>query len=187
MAGLSLGVALAASLVLSGCNTNKPADETVGVVDAQGATATATVQSINYQTREVTLLWQDGQLVTYKCGPEVRNFDQIHQGDQVNASVAEAVALWVGPASQAPTAEAGTAMLRAKKGEKPGVVLVNTFYISAKVLKVDSVARSVTLQGPAGNVRVLKVAPDVNLANVTVGNDVSVRATEAVALWVEKP
>lgn len=179
-------VLVGGTMSLTACNTNKPADETVGAIDAEGATASATVQSIDYNTRTVTLLWQDGQSSTYKCGEEVRNFNQIRQGDIVRASVAEAVAVWVGPASEQPTAEVGTAMLRAKQGERPGVVLVDTFFVSAKVLKVDSVARTVTVQGPAGNVRVFKASPQLNLANITVGNDVSVRVTEAVALWVEK-
>lgn len=178
---------LAGMLVLGGCNTNKPAGETVGAVDAVGATASAKVQSVDYNARTVTLLWDDGTTATYKCGPDVRNFNQIKVGDVVKASVAEETAVWVGPSGSHPSAEAGTVMVRSKPGEKPGVVIANTAEVSAKVLKVDSVNRSITVQGPMGRTRVIKVAPDVNLANVTVGNNINLAVTEAVALWVEKP
>lgn len=175
------------ALAMPACNTNKPADETVGAIDAVGATASATVQSVDKNARTVTLKWDDGKVETYKCGEEVRNFNQIQPGDIVRASVADAVAIWVGPSGSAPSADAGTVMLRAKPGEKPGVMIADTATISARVLKVDSVNRSITVRGPLGNTRILRVAPDVNLANVTVGNDVNLRVTQAIALWVEKP
>ncbi|MBX3390525.1 MAG: hypothetical protein KF691_13835 [Phycisphaeraceae bacterium] len=183
LAAVFVGVAIA----MPACNTNKPADETVGAIDAVGATASATVQSVDRNARTVTLQWEDGAVETYKCGDEVRNFNQIQPGDIVKASVADAVAIWVGPSGSAPTADVGTVMLRAKPGEKPGMMITDTAMISARVLKVDSVNRSITVRGPLGNTRVLRVAPDVNLANVTVGNDMNLRVTKAVALWVEKP
>lgn len=170
------------------CNTNKPADETVGTVEAETASASATVSAIDYNTRVVTLSWPDGRVASYKVGPDVRNFNQIQQGDVVRASVSEAAVIWVGPSGGTPPA-AGVdrVVVRAKKGERPGMMVADTATISARVLRVDSVNRTVTVQGPAGNTRVLRVAPQVNLANITVGNDVNLAVTESVALWVEKP
>src|SRR5689334_4725512 len=58
-----------------------------GRVMIDAATETATVQSIDKETRTVVLLHGDGTTSDYKCGPGVRNFDQIKVGDQVTATV----------------------------------------------------------------------------------------------------
>jgi len=179
-------VAGAATLVA--CNTNKPANETVGAVDAETATASATVQAIDYNTRVVTLAWPDGRVTSYKVGPEARNFNNIKVGDIVRASVSEAAVVWVGPSGGAPpSVGVDRVVVRSKPGERPGMMVADTAVISATVLKVDSVNRSITVRGPAGNERVLKVAPQVNLADITVGNLINLSVTESVALWVEKP
>jgi hypothetical protein len=62
--------------------------------------------------------------------------------------------------------------------------VTSTALLTARVLAVDSVFRTVTVRGPAGKERVIRVKPDVNLGNVTVGNDVTLTVTETVALWV---
>lgn len=183
LAAMVVGVGL-----LTACNTNKPADESVGALEAETATASATVSSIDYNTRMVTLSWPDGRQSAYKVAPDVRNFNQIRQGDIVRASVSEAAVVWVGPSGgTAPTAGVDRVVVRSKKGERPGMMVADTAVVSATVLRVDSVNRTVTIQGPAGNTRVIRVAPQVNLADITVGNLINVGVTESVALWVEKP
>ncbi|MGH7244163.1 MAG: hypothetical protein ACREJD_12175 [Phycisphaerales bacterium] len=173
---------------LSGCNTNKPADETVGALEAETASASATVTAIDYGSRAVTLSWPDGRVATYKVGPEVRNFSQIQKGDIVRASVSEAAVVWVGPSGgAAPSVGVDRVVVRSKPGERPGMMVADTALIRATVVRVDSVNRQVTVQGPAGNMRVLKVAPSVNLGDITVGNLMNLSVTESVALWVEKP
>ena len=64
----------------------------------QTTTITATVEKINYKTREVVLKNQDGQTQTLLLGPEVKKFDQIKQGDHVimNATAAVAIAVTKG-------------------------------------------------------------------------------------------
>jgi Cu/Ag efflux protein CusF len=176
------------TLSLSACNTNKPADETVGALEAESASASATVSAIDYNTRIVTLAWQDGRVSSYKVGPEARNFNNIQVGDVVRASVSEAAVVWVGPSGGAPpSVGVDRVVVRSKAGERPGMMIADTAVISATVLRVDSVNRQITVRGPAGNERVLGVSPRVNLADITVGNLLSLSVTESVALWVEKP
>jgi len=76
----------------------------------------------------------------------------------------------------------------APRGNKPAAVAVNTVEISAKVEKVDYEKRLLTLKGPEGNTRTLKVDPRVKrLKEVKVGDDIVLRHTEAVAIEVIAP
>lgn len=184
MRRLVVSAVMGSVLVLGACNTNKASDETVTRGAADKAVSTARVEAVNSATREVTLRWDDGVVTQYTCGPEVRNFAQIRVGDTVNAMVADAVAVSVGPSKGEPIAGTVTDVARAKLGEKPGMVVSSTALVTARVLAVDSVFRTVTVRGPAGKERVIRVQPDVNLGNVTVGNDVTLTVTETVAIWV---
>lgn len=181
---LVVSAAMGSVLVLGACNTNKPADETVTRAETDGVTTTARVEAVDSATREVTLRWEDGVVTKYVCGPEVRNFAQIRVGDTVHAMVADSVAVSVGPSQGEPVAGTVTDVARTRLGEKPGMVASSTAVLTARVLAVDSVFRTVTVRGPAGKDRVIRVQPDVNLGNVTVGNDVTLQVTETVAIWV---
>jgi hypothetical protein len=66
--------------------------------------------------------------------------------------------------------------------------MADTVEVTARVEAVDQAARTVTLKGPAGNVRTFKVDPSVErLKDVKVGDDVVLRYTEALAIAVVKP
>jgi hypothetical protein len=157
------------------------------VLDTVTATAT-TVQSINPADRTIVLQQADGSLTTYKCGPEVRNFDQIKVGDQVTATVAESLAIGLMKGGSVPIGVGTTsAIVRAPLGAKPGGKIVDTVGFTAKVMSVDATKREVTLQTVDGQIKKVKVGPDINLANVKPGDDVGVRITRAFAIAVTPP
>ena len=54
-----------------------------GVVKVEAEEGTATVDSVDYENRTGTLKLPDGTMLTFKAGPEVRNFDQVKAGDKV--------------------------------------------------------------------------------------------------------
>jgi hypothetical protein len=56
---------------------------------------TATIESIDKATREVTLKVPDGKTKTVKVPEDMKNFDSLKEGDQVVATVTEALALVV--------------------------------------------------------------------------------------------
>jgi hypothetical protein len=158
-----------------------------GGVVLDAVTSTSTVQSINPAGRTVVLQHPDGSLTTYECGPEVRNFDQIKVGDQVNATVAESVAIILVKGGVSPSAGTAAAIVRAPLGAKPGGKIVDTVGFTARVVSVDAMKREVTLQTVEGRNQTVKVGPDINLANVKPGNDVGVRVTRAFAISVTPP
>lgn len=55
----------------------------------------ATVQSINYQTRDVVLKGPEDKLLKLKVGPEVKRLAEVKQGDTVVARLTKAVSISV--------------------------------------------------------------------------------------------
>lgn len=158
-----------------------------GVVQTERARATATVEAVDQSKRTVTLKRADGETVTLKAPPEARNLDQLRPGDTVRVEYVDAVAIFVRPATAPPQAAETATVAVAAKGEKPGVMTVDTVELTAKVEAVDYAARTVTLRGPEGNRRVVKVDDRVKRLNdVKPGDEVVVRHTEAVAITVDK-
>ena len=183
----------ATMLILASCSsTPEPAatdatmpDGVRGGIVLDAASSTATVQSINAADRTVMLLHPDGSVTPYKCGPDVLNFDQIKVGDRVTATVAESVAIGLMKGGGMPMGEGtSSAIVRAPLGAKPGGRIVDTVGFIAKVVSVDTASRQVTLRTADGTNQTVKVGPDINLANVSPGDDVGVRMTRAIAISV---
>ena len=63
----------------------------VGV--AQTVNVTATITAIDKATRDVTLKGPQGNEITVTAGPEVKNFDSLKVGDQVDVQYVEALTL----------------------------------------------------------------------------------------------
>jgi hypothetical protein len=182
---LGVGVVVFALLPAACASTDakKP-----GVVVAEMTELRAKVDAVDYAKRVVTVTGPQGNTVAIKAGPQVRNLEQIKVGDQVVVRHYESVALFVRKSSEPPGAVAAGAVEVAAKGEKPAGAMADTVEVTAKVEAVDQAARTVTLKGPAGNVRTFKVDPSVErLKDVKVGDDVVLRYTEALAIAVVKP
>jgi hypothetical protein len=182
----------AALLAFTSCSsTPKPqtaAPEAMrGGVVIDVATAIATVQSVAASNRTVVLQRPDGSLITYECGPEVLNFDQIKVGDQVTTQVADAIAIVLVKGGVPPSAGTASVIIRAPLGEKPGGKIVDTVGFTAKVMSVDTLNREVTLQMVNGQTQTVKVGPDIKLSKVKPGNEVGVRLTRAFMIAVTTP
>jgi len=73
--------------------------EMPAAVVIETSTAMATVKSIDYATRTLTVENTDGVIRTYQVDKSVVNFDQIHKGDRIRATVTDALAVSVQKAS----------------------------------------------------------------------------------------
>jgi hypothetical protein len=158
-----------------------------GAIEVGAITKTAKVTAVDPAKRTVTLVNPDGITNTYELGKNVRNFDQIKVGDEVKATLLEAVAVAVSKSNTAPDTAGRDAVAVAPKGAKPGVIMAKTRQISAKIVSVDPEARTVTVEGPAGGTPTIRVGPRVNMEELQKGDDVTLRVTHALALRVEKP
>jgi hypothetical protein len=157
-----------------------------GAIAVIVATATATVQAVDTAKRTVALKMPDGTVKTFKLGKEVRNFDQIKVGDQVKTTYVDELTVFLRKAGAPPSAEEVANVMLAPKGAKPGIIVADTRQMTAKIEAINAKKRTVTLMGPGGESKTLKVSKKVNLKQVKKGDDVVVRYTEALAILMEK-
>jgi translation elongation factor P/translation initiation factor 5A len=191
-----LAAAFVSALAFSSCST-EPKGESAGFaairpgepggVMVETYKQTATVTGIDKATRKVTLVTKDGAKTTFKAGPEVANFDQLEVGDQVKATVTEQLVVFLRKAGEPTDDGAAAAVALAPLGAKPGVLMANTVEVTAKVKSIDVKHQKATLLFPDGTSHTFKVRKDVDLTKQTVGAEVVIRTTEAVAVLVEKP
>ena len=150
---------------------------------------TATIVSVDQAKRLVVVKRADGRTVTYKATANAPGFDDLKAGDVVKASVAEELAVFLGKNSVSPSAGADSAKLHIKLpgGTQAVAAEVGTQVFTAKIIALDDWQDTVTLRLPDGLTKTIRVSEYVNLADVKVGDNVSVQATEAAVLLLEKP
>jgi translation elongation factor P/translation initiation factor 5A len=170
----------------SGESTTKVHKTGTGTTVVETFKAAGTVTAIDASTRKIKLTMSDGGRTTVKCGPEVRNFSQIHIHDRVNVTVTEQIAAYLDKGR--PTGSSGaTTIALAPLGAKPGVVVADTVRTTVKIIAIDARTRKVTFENKEGKSATIKVGEHIDLAKVKVGDSVTFRVTEAVAVSVEKP
>ena len=157
-----------------------------GAIAVSVLKASATVEAVDAAKRTVTLKGEAGQTKTLKCGPEVRNFDQIKVGDTVNLSFVDEVAAYVRKADAPPLAEEGAMVALAPKGAKPGVLMAETAEVKVKVEAVDLKKHTVTFANPDGSMKTVKVGKKAKAAlkDLQKGDDVVLRLTQALMINV---
>jgi len=110
------------------------------------------------------------------------------KGDQVTAQYTESLALAIRKSSEPPSTSQQESLTRAKPGEKPGGKQILTTEITATVEKIDQDKREVTLRGPEGNVRKLKVSKDVKgFDTLKQGDQIVATYTEEFTIAVRSP
>jgi Cu/Ag efflux protein CusF len=162
--------------------------ETAQGVDAvEVMKATATVEQVDLEHRKVTLLLENGKKKTFKVDKSVQNLDQIKVGDHLKMSYTEEILIMVGKTGETPSAAAATEVGIAPRGGKPGVVMVETSSLSAKILGVNAQKHQVTLEDPDGKKRTIKVSSKVNNLNqLKAGDSVDVLITESLVVDIVK-
>jgi hypothetical protein len=160
-----------------------------GEIVTDAISTTATVVSVDHAKRLVVLKRADGSNVTYKALPNAFGFDDIKAGDVVKVSVADELAVFLGRNSVPASASTNAAKLRVRlpDGTQAAASEVGTVSFNARITAIDDWLDTVTLQLPDGTSKTIKVSEAVNLADVSVGDVVSVQSTEAAVVALEKP
>jgi hypothetical protein len=151
--------------------------------------ATATITGVDPETRLITMRAGDGAEFSVEAGPEVRNFDQIEPGDEVNVSYYQAVAaeLSNAPAGAQPTAPAVAGASRAPVGERPSGKVGMLYSAIVTIESVDTDSNTVMFTSPNGQVNEIKVKrPEMQafIAELEPGDRVQVTYGESLAVSV---
>lgn len=154
-----------------------------GRVITSTARREAIVESVNKETREIKVVDANGKIHKFVAGDMVANFDQIEPRDRIVTEYLESVAVFVVPTGTPAMGDMGMVEL-APAGDKPGVAMADTYMVAATVDAIDADTRLVTLRGEDGFQTALRVADDVELEDLEVGDEVRMRVTEAVAISV---
>jgi hypothetical protein len=109
-------------------------------------------------------------------------------GDRVSVKEIASVAVMVSSRVGAtPPAGRTVEVETAEPGEKPARITVETEEIAATVAAIEVATQRVVLRNPDGSMRVVQVDPRVDLEEINVGDQVTLRVTKALALSVETP
>ena len=186
LAGLGFVVVAAIAAPVSAQTGAVVAGKAPGMVGvAQTVKLTATITAIDKATRDVTLKGPQGNEVTLTAGPDVKKFDTLKVGDQVDVQYVEALTLELkkgGGMLVARTEQKGA--VGAKPGEAPGGAVGRQVTIVADVVAVDPAKQVITLKGPKRTVD-LKVPDPEQFKRIAKGDQVEATYTQALALAVE--
>jgi len=192
-AATALAAALVFLIVSAGCTKDQKEPTAAAAASEKSAnpayfaqqkrSMTATVEAIDPATRRVTLRGPEGNALSFQAGEDVRNLDQVKVGDRVAVEYYESLAVNVQPPGE-PVNDVRIATDRAEAGAKPGGMAAQHVTITAVVEKLDKKNATVTLRGPEGNVRTIRVRDPRKLDKVKVGDRVVVTYTEMLAVSV---
>jgi hypothetical protein len=154
---------------------------------SQSVTATARVEAINHETREVTLLLENGDSYTSRVGDEVRNLDQVGVGDMVYAHYTESISIQVvaGDGSD-PEMSVQDDVARAGKGRMPGFAAMESAVTTAIVESINLEDNTFRLREPDGEIRQYTARNPDNLRRAQVGDKVITTVTTSVTVTVDK-
>ena len=147
------------------------------IADAMGArekmTAVGVVQSVDLQSRLVSIKNEDGKIFTIHAGPEVRNLAQIGPGSVVKVEYQEALAIALdkAPSGGINVREDTVSAGRTPAGGLPGATIENNVKMVGTIIAIDKEKRTVLIQGAIHHVN-LKIPADMDLKDLKVGDQV---------------
>lgn len=148
-------------------------------------TAESTVTAVNHETRQVTLQNSAGESVTFIASDDVRNLAQVEVGDRLIVEYIEAIDIQVLPPGEAEVGVAeAAAESRAELGEKPAGAAISETTLVVVIEAINKENETVTLKGPEGNSKIVKVRNPANLDKVAIGDKVMITYTESLAVVV---
>jgi hypothetical protein len=154
---------------------------------SQSVTMTARVEAIDHETRDVTLLLENGETVTSRAGEEVRNLDQVSVGDIVYAHYTESFSIQVvADDGVEPEAYVAGEAARAVEGKMPGFAATESAVATAIVEAINLEDNTFKLREADGEVRQYTARNPDNLRRAEVGDKVIMTETTSVVVTVNK-
>lgn len=148
--------------------------------------ATAVVESVDPDQRQIVLRGKRGKLHTMAVGSEVRNLSQLRPGDRVELTYYEALALSIDKdvPRNLDQKKLDLRAGRAEIGQRPARTMHQGNETVADVTAINSALRRVTLRGAERTVTV-RAPKEVDISQLKVGDQVRVDYAEAEAIAIE--
>ena len=159
-----------------------PAFTQTKTITGETITKTATIEAINYGTRELTVKGPEGNFVTFTASPEVKRFDALKVGDTIVAKYYENLVIRVKLPGEKDV-DTSTAGATPTAG-RPGGTLAEQRTITATITMIDPKVPSITFKGPNNWTYSSRVEDKQALAKVKVGDKVDLTWTTAVLVEI---
>jgi hypothetical protein len=154
------------------------------VVAGQLINASAKVEKVDLDKRELTLKDKNGAPFTINVPESVSRLQNVKPGDRVQVSFYESVAVSIAkPGETTPGQKKSTATERAA-GQLPGGGTAQQVTTTAKITKISPSRDELTIEGPGGKSNTIKVEdPQVrsDLGHLSVGDKIQTTYTQAMA------
>jgi hypothetical protein len=181
-----LKTTVAAALSLFGllaCSSS-PEDSTPQPVYEQSreVSTIATVESVDADDRTITLKGAQGER-TLKVDDQVRNLEEVKEGDIVTVTYQEAATVRV--VKKAERSEDDIVIDQADPGEKPRGKVSREISRTSEILAIDKSKGTVTLRGEDDSLTTLWVRHPERLEGLKIGDRLKITYREAVAVSVQ--
>jgi Cu/Ag efflux protein CusF len=164
-----------------------PAPPMAGKAEGAVVRLRGTVSAVDKENKTITLKGSGGRTITLDVQDPTK-LDVVKVGDPVVGSYIEAVAVRLRPAgSAAPSATVTESQAGSKPGDNPAGVIRREITLTGKIVKIDTKAQRVTLEGPRGGQETIKVKDPKNLQGVKVGDLVEITYLQALVVALDKP
>jgi hypothetical protein len=157
-------------------------------VSGQVMTASAKVDKVDIDKRELTLQADNGKPFTINVPEGVSRLDNVKPGDKVRVSFYESVAVSLARPGEAQPGQQKTTEIGRAPGALPGGTVAQQVTTTAKVTKVSPSKDEVTIEGPGGKANTIKIEdPQVRsqLGRLKVGDEIQTTYTQAMATSVK--
>lgn len=150
-------------------------------------TVTSEVAAINQETREVSLIREDGTQIDFVASDRVKNLAQVEIGDVVTMTTVNSLSFELLDAASAERISAeGEAIATAEEGQKPGVAAIQKTVDVLEVTAIDMEANTFKLKDVDGYESEYTARNPENLKLAKVGDFLAVTMTEMLAIDVTK-
>ena len=157
------------------------------VLIEQAARVTASVLAVDRADRSITIKDSDGKIHEIDLTDDVKNFDQIDPGDQIELDIYSALFMQIAKPGEEFEDRAVSQVAVAQPGDKPKLVNVDMVEALAEITAINRDTREITITGPRGNSITLQVPENVEQFDERkVGEKVNARYIEAFAIAVEE-
>lgn len=178
---------IAVAIGITGCSTDSQTRQGQPLLAKATVISTqATVVGVNYETRVVTLKVQNkpgDNFVDVSVSDDVKNLSQIRRGDQVTAKYIEAVFVDLfQPGEVAPGIGFAAATATAGPGQRPAGAAAKKVAVVAVIEAIDKEDELVTVRGPQGASKTVKVSNRAILAKLKVGAKIKTTFVRGLAI-----